>query len=95
MGWIEVVTRLSTWMDRDFHPEKIYKWNNTFTYDCDLPECSPSDYTKQVLVTNKYGRVEIDTFVADEEEGCYFIQNRGYDAVLAWMPLPEPYKKGE
>jgi hypothetical protein len=42
------------------------------------------------LITDKWGNVETDTFYRDD--GCYFEDNCGEDDVVAWMPLPEPYK---
>ena len=42
---------------------------------------------ERVLVTRANGRVE-ETFRWDNEE---YPWNGGYDDILAWMPLPEPY----
>ena len=46
---------------------------------------------QEVLITTKYGYVEKTTFYTDM--GCYFEQFEDEDDVLAWMPLPKPYKK--
>ena len=43
---------------------------------------------ERVLVTRANGRVE-ETFKWNNEE---YLWNGGYDDVLAWMPLPEPWK---
>lgn len=43
---------------------------------------------ERVLVTRANGRVE-ETFKWNSEE---YPWNGGYDDVLAWMPLPEPWK---
>jgi len=47
-----------------------------------------------VLVTDCYGNVEVDTFCIDCH-GVYFENNCDDGEVLAWMPLPEPWKEGE
>lgn len=48
---------------------------------------------EEVLVCTSYGHVYIDTFYV-EDEGCYFEINGEMDGIVAWMPLPEPYKEG-
>lgn len=57
-----------------------------FMYDCPLP-----DQGQEVLITDCYGNVEIDTFCRDHE-GFYFEDNCDDGEVIAWMPLLEPYK---
>ena len=57
--------------------------------DCEMP----SD-EEEILVTTRYGRVEKDVCYEDGE----FSLDSGYDwidDVVAWMPLPEPYKESE
>ena len=57
--------------------------------DCILPEDG-----EEILITTKRGIVEKDTAYCDD--GCYL--DSGYDwvdDVVAWMPLPEPYKDAE
>ena len=47
-----------------------------------------------VLVTlkpNQYGQVNTDYWKADNEDDWYYYK----DEVIAWMPLPRPYEKGE
>lgn len=51
--------------------------------DCPLPEDGET-----VLITDRLGNVEVDTF----NEGCYFECNCDIEDVIAWMPLPEAYK---
>lgn len=54
-------------------------------FDCPMPEDG-----QEVIVTTDLGGVGIDTFCRDVE-GCYF---ENYDDdVIAWMPLPEPWKE--
>ena len=45
---------------------------------------------QKVLISTKYG-VSVDLFVSDGFD-CFFEDN-DFDEVLAWMPLPEPYKE--
>ena len=54
-------------------------------YDVDLP-----DDGEEVFVSSQYGYVYVDTFCRDE--GCYFEESGDMDGIVAWMPLPEPYK---
>jgi hypothetical protein len=46
------------------------------------------EYRTQALTIHKDGDYEIN-HVIDEEDGEWFL-----DGVIAWMPLPEPYKEG-
>lgn len=56
---------------------------------------------KEVFIT-VYGQVEIDSFGCDVEydesvgecRNEWFCENNDIEDVRAWMPLPEPYKKG-
>ena len=56
--------------------------------NCELPEDG-----EEVLITVN-GYVTVDTFVRDADDGCYF-EYADLENVTAWMPLPEPYKKGK
>lgn len=57
-----------------------------FMYDCPLPEDG-----QEVLITDCYGNVEIDTFCRDIE-GVYFENNCDDGEVIAWQPKPQSYK---
>ena len=46
----------------------------------------------EVLVCTAGGNVFIDTFYSDPDNGCYFEENGDMDGIVAWMPLPKPYK---
>lgn len=48
---------------------------------------------QEVILTTKYGFVTIDVF--DYVEAGGFFENYEFDEVLAWAPMPEPYKKME
>lgn len=57
-----------------------------YIYACPLP-----DDGQEVLITDCYGNVEIDTFCGDDE-GVYFENNCDDGEVIAWQPKPQPYK---
>lgn len=46
---------------------------------------------EEVLVCTQFGRVFIDTMCIDE--GCYFEEYGEMEGIVAWRPLPEPYKE--
>ena len=46
---------------------------------------------EEVLVCTQFGRVFIDAMRRDE--GCYFENYGEMDGIVAWMPLPKPYKE--
>lgn len=48
---------------------------------------------EEVLVCTQFGRVFIDSLCCDE--GCYFEDYGEMDGIVAWMPLPKPYKEVE
>lgn len=52
--------------------------------------CKLPDDGEEVLITVN-GFVMIDTFLNDDEFGCYF-DSVDIEDVKAWMPLPKPYK---
>lgn len=83
--WIPIKTRPMTEEERGGYKIVGVDW----IYDCPLPESG-----QDVLVSTKYGYgVDITTFYDDD--GCYFECYEDEGDVLAWMPLPEPYKKTE
>lgn len=49
---------------------------------------------KEVLVCTRYGHIYIDTLYSDDQ-GCYFEEEGDMEGVIAWMPLPEPYKEAK
>ena len=79
--WIPIKKRPLTELEKNIYPE-----GTDFIYDCVLP-----DDGQDVLITNRFYDVCVDTFCRDEE-GCYFETWCDDDDVLAWMPSPEPYK---
>lgn len=79
--WIPIKTRPITEEEKE---ELGHEY--AFMYDCQLP-----DDGQDVLITDCYGNVEVDTFCRDYE-GVYFETNCDDGEVIAWMPKPQPYK---
>ena len=78
--WIPIKTRPMTEEEKE---EIGHEY--AFMYDCPLP-----DDGQEVLITDCYGNVEIDTFCRDDE-GVYFENNCDDSEVIAWQPKPEGY----
>lgn len=53
------------------------------------------DYNEEVLITDgKYVTIDERYFLENTEDGeAYTWDINGWDDVVAWMPLPEPYKE--
>lgn len=50
------------------------------------------EYDKECLVCSKWGRIFIDTLQDDEDCCCSWENDGDMESIIAWMPLPEPYK---
>lgn len=66
----------------------ILENDEALIYTSQLP-----DDGQEVLVCGRNGRVWIDTFMSDPDYGCYFEDNGDMDGIMAWMPLPKPYRE--
>ncbi len=75
------------WNPLKVTPETDENEIDYFVVEGPLPE-----ENQEVLISTKYG-VCFDVFVSDGFES--FFEDHDYDEVLAWMPLPEPYKESE
>ena len=84
-GWIPVKTRQMTEEEKEYYSEYLFDGNG-YIYECPLP-----DDGQEVLITSKYGSVDMTTFYTDY--GNYFENYEDYDEVIAWQPLPEPYQQ--
>ena len=84
-GWIPVKTRPMTEEEKEYYSEYLFEGNGLI-YECPLP-----DDGQEVLITSKYGSVDKTTFYTDC--GNYFENYEDYDEVIAWQPLPEPFKE--
>lgn len=80
--WIPIKIRELAEEEKEEYPDIDYM------YDCQLP-----DDGEEVLVTTISGLVTLDTFYRDD--GCYFECYYDEGDVVAWMPLPRPYAKGD
>ena len=84
--WIPVKIRPMTEEEKEH-----YKTHPEYRDECRIFTCKLPDDGQEVLIS-VYGGVEVDTFVQDGNDGCYF-EGRDIDDVDAWMPLPLPYKQ--
>lgn len=88
MEWTPITTRP---MDE----EERLEWSEKLGYDIEYEEAVIYEHLpddgQEVLTCSRYGRIAIDTFENDND-GCYFEENGDMDGIIAWMPLPEPYK---
>ena len=84
-GWILIKTRPMTEEEKEYYSEYLFDGNG-YIYECPLP-----DDGQEVLITSKYGSVDMTTFYTDY--GNYFENYEDYDEVIAWQPLPEPYQQ--
>lgn len=80
--WVEITTRPLT--DEEKEDEELSDFD--FIYTCKTP-----GNAQDVLITTRYGYVAQTTFYTDY--GCYFENFEEADDVLAWRPLPEPFKE--
>lgn len=87
--WIPIKTRPLTEEEKIYYEEYGAFYLDSI-FDCRLPEDG-----QEVLITTKYGTVEKTTFYNEGDDGSYFECYEGGGEVLAWQPLPEPYKAEE
>ena len=83
--WIHVKWHEITDEERE---REGYPKDWAYHLDCIMPYDG-----QRILITTKGGFVELDECYSDD--GCTFSLDSGYDwidDVVAWMPLPEPYK---
>ena len=87
--WIPLTYRPMTDEEKKYNAERTGYDEEDFDImlNCQLPEDGET-----VLITDRLGNVEEDTFINDCD-GCYFECNCDIEDVIAWMPLPEPYKE--
>ena len=90
----------SKWIPIESRPmdeEERLEWSEKLGYDIEYDEAliytsSLPDDGQEVLVCGRNGRVWIDTFENDPGNGCCFEENGDMDGIVAWMPLPSPYR---
>ena len=84
-NWIPIKIRSLTEEEKSFYQVPEDAEELSWIYDCPLPESG-----QNVLVSTIYG---IDVAPFYDDDGCYFECYEDEGEVLAWAPLPEPYKK--
>lgn len=87
---------MSEWIPIKYRPmtEEEKKYYEEYT-DCDITEmfdCSMPEDGQEILVSTKYGTVSADICCNDDVYGCGLENYGDWEDVLAWMPMPEPYK---
>lgn len=87
--WNRITKRPMDAEEREFWEVEMVEIadENAFIYE-NLPEEG-----EEVLVCTRWGTVFIDSLCCDE--GCYFEEHGEMDGIVAWMPLPKPYKEGD
>ena len=86
--WIPIKMRPGT--DEEY--EEFSQYGDCPREDFRVFECPLPDDDQEVLVTTRWGNVCTDIWHRDVD-CCYFEDNCDDDDVIAWMPLPESYKK--
>ena len=79
--WIPIKTRPMTEEEIQEH-----ECDYGFIYNCSLP-----DDGQDTLIQTPFG-IRFATFYNDTQYGCYWEGYEDDGDVLAWMPLPQPYK---
>lgn len=94
--WIPITYRPITMEERiEFAKHYGIEFCDTLeekVFDCPMPEDG-----QEILISKSWGVVEdvADNDIDGEGFICYGLEGNGdWDGVDAWMPKPEPYKKG-
>lgn len=90
-AWIPITAR-------PMDAEERLEWSEKLGYDITDDEAliytsQLPDDGQEVLVCGRNERVWIDTFNSDPDYGCYFEEYGDMDGIVAWMPLPKPYRE--
>lgn len=90
--WITFESRPMDDEEREYYSEMsgFDMDDDAVIYCSQLPEDG-----QEVLVCNKYGSVWQDIFCNDPDYGVGFETHGDMDGIVAWMPMPEPYKPKE
>lgn len=81
IGWIPFKTRPLTDEEKDHYPDLIYM------FDCPLPEDG-----QEILVSFLNGMVWVDEWSNDCNE-CGLASGSDVEEGMAWMPMPEAYRR--
>ena len=87
--WITFESRPMNDEERKYYSEmtEFEMYDDAVIYCSQLPEGG-----QEVLVCDKYGNVWQDIFCNDPNYGVGFETHGDMDGLVAWMPMPEPYK---
>ena len=88
---------MSEWIPIKYRPmtDEEKKYYEEYTDVEEMFDCSMPDDGQEILISTKSGLVMTDTCCIDDMY-CYELENCGdWEDVVAWMPLPEPYKAGD
>ena len=85
---------------RPMDEEERLEWSEKLGYDIEYEDAviytsQLPDDGQEVLTCNRYGHIAIDKFENDPDYGCCFEENGDMAGIVAWMPLPEPWKGEE
>jgi len=97
---IEELQTYAEWIPIESRPmdnEEYQYYKEHFDYDYPKEEaiiycCKLPDDGEEVLVCSECGFIWKDTFSNDQYYGVGFEENGDMDGIVAWMPLPKPYK---
>ena len=83
--WIPIKTRPLDEEEKEYYRERGACYFDSI-FDCPLPEDG-----QEVLITTKYGLIDMVTFYNEGDDGSYFENFEDDGEVLAWQALPKPY----
>ena len=89
--WIPITSRPMDDEERIEWSEKLgydIEYDDAIIYTSQLP-----DDGEEVLTCSLFGTIRIDTFCNDPDYGCCFDENGDMNGIVAWMPLPKPYRE--
>jgi len=85
--WVPIKYRPMDEEEKQYWSEYMGVDDEMEMFDCPMPEDG-----QEILVTFKSGYVNMD--VCEIDGGLYGLEGNGdWDGIIAWMPLPEPYRK--
>lgn len=90
--WIPIKTRPMTDVEEK---EVCGKWGikdgTLEAWEKKVFTCRLPDKNQQILISTPWG-ISLDVCTWDEDGGIGLEERGDWDGVLAWMPVPEPYK---
>lgn len=90
-SWIPVKVRKMTDEEIKEFEYRIGEQLPKDEYDCF--DCSMPEDDQEILVCTNIGHIYLDRCEIDPDYGYGLEENGDWDGIVAWMPLPAPYKK--